>query len=108
MNLPDLYEVRQRLGGTVSRGGLTWQGPGPAHSRRDMSLKVDIQDDGRVLVHSFANDPLAACEAHLGFRVGGSRRMEAAPLARPRRPPGGDLQQRTATALRIWGQADGR
>ena len=73
-----------------------------------MSLKVDITDEGRVLVFSFAGDPLAACEAHLGFRVGGERRSTAAPRAtRPPRRAVGDARERTMAALRLWGQAYG-
>ena len=107
MNPPDLNELRQRLGGTVSRGGRTWQGPGPGHSRRDMSLKVDIQDDGRILVISFAQDPLAACEAHLGFRVGGGAARASAglpPLPRHRQRTDRPAQDRTRAALRLWRQ----
>lgn len=64
---PDLYQLRQRIGGTVYSGGREWVGPGPGHSRRDTSLHVTVKDDGRLLYHSFANDPAEAVRAHLGI-----------------------------------------
>ena len=63
----DLHQLRQRIGGHVYAGGREWVGPGPGHSRRDTSLHVTLKDDGRLLYHSFANDPAGAIRAHLGI-----------------------------------------
>lgn len=81
----DLHAVRQQHGGTVYDGGRRWQGPGPGHSRRDTSLSVWISDTGRPLLYSFAGDPLAACEAHLGLEARSAVALDQATVVRLRK-----------------------
>ena len=81
----DLWEIRRLHGGTVYDGGRRWVGPGPGHSRRDQSLSVLINDQGRPVVHSFAGDDFGACAAHLGLERSGVQPMARADRDRLRR-----------------------
>jgi hypothetical protein len=62
----DLQKLRARLGGTVYAGGTRWLGPGPNHSKRDMSLSVRL-DGSRPVIFSFASDSFVDCLRHLGL-----------------------------------------
>ncbi len=62
-----LIGIKGRLGGTLYDGDRRWLGSGPGHSRGDRSLSAKLCDDGRVLVHSFANDPFSECLDYLGL-----------------------------------------
>ena len=85
MSSLDLYAVRHLHGGTVYDGGRRWVGPGPGHSRRDASLSVRLEADGRALVHSFAGDPFRACAEHLGLELSHGQRADPAEAERLRR-----------------------
>jgi putative DNA primase/helicase len=63
----DLYVLQREKGGVVLNGGRSWQGPGPGHSARDKSLRVDLLDDGKPLVVSFSGDDFASCARYLGI-----------------------------------------
>lgn len=89
----DLYALKRDRGGIVYDNGRRWVGPGPGHSRKDMSLSVMVAPDGRALVHSFAGDPFPACADWLG--VGGDR---ARPMDRTARAA--LVRQREADAKR--------
>lgn len=52
----NLFEVKDRLGGMVMRGGSEWIGPGPGHSRNDKSLHVTLIGADAVLIYSHAGD----------------------------------------------------
>jgi hypothetical protein len=65
----DLYEIRTRVGGEVYNGGRDLICPGPGHSKRDRSLHVSLNHEGRVVFHSFAKDPFEAVVKHLGVET---------------------------------------
>ena len=96
MTAPDLYKVQARLGGYVRTDGLVWRGPGPGHSRRDASLKVDILPDGRALICSFAGDSFAECLAHLRIETGGAEYADRATFERRRQERERESRQRAS------------
>ncbi len=104
----DLHAIRQQHGGTVYDGGRRWIGPGPGHSRRDASLSVRLQPDGRALLHSFAGDPFHDCAAHLGLTMGVAQRADSATAARLRREREAETRERRNRAWAfceaVWGE----
>lgn len=89
----DLYAIQARVGGQVRRNGRSWQGPGPGHSRGDASLKVDLTDEDRALICSFAGDPFGECLRHLGIDTGRAESTDRATFER--------LQQERLRAERL-------
>lgn len=63
----DLHALQRDKGGVLLNGGRSWQGPGPGHSPRDKSLRVDLLDDGKPLVVSYSGDDFALCARYLGI-----------------------------------------
>jgi hypothetical protein len=102
----DLQALRQQHGGQVYSGGRRWIGPGPGHSRRDTSLSVWINDDGRPVVHSFAGDAFGACAQHLGLELAAPIRLDRAEFDRQRRERQAEAQRRDEAAMsfcaRLW------
>lgn len=104
----DLHAIRAQHGGTVYDGGRRWVGPGPGHSRRDASLSVRLQPDGRALVHSFAGDPFRDCAEHLGLTLDRVERPDSATAARLRRERETEARERRNRAWAfcdaVWGE----
>jgi putative DNA primase/helicase len=118
----NLYEVANRLGGVVMRGGSEWIGPGPAHSRNDRSLHVTLIGGDAVLIYSHAGDFekaangrglssrgfASACD-YLG--IAGARQdfLPPAEMARRRAERERELTRERAVKLQkcsaLWGEA---
>ena len=99
MNSPvDLYQIKRLFGGMVYDGGRRWVGPGPKHSKRDASLSVMLNKDGRAVLHSFAGDPFVACARHLGLDTRAAP-MSSADLDRMRRERDAEKRRRAAEAV---------
>ena len=102
----DLSALVRSHGGRVSDGGRRWVGPGPGHSRRDVSLSAHLTDEGRLLIHSFAGDPFADCAAFLGIERGGAEKLDQGARERLKRQREADARHRQADALafceRVW------
>ncbi|WP_421933040.1 DUF7146 domain-containing protein [Phenylobacterium sp.] len=64
---PNLHTLHQQFGGDLYDGGRRLVMPGPGHSRHDRSLSVMINDRGRAIYHSFANEPHSVVSAYLGL-----------------------------------------
>lgn len=77
----DLREIVKRVGGHVYDGGRRALVPGPAHSRKDLSLSLVVSGD-RVVYHSFSGDDWRDISKHLGISVTETR--SPAEIARAR------------------------
>jgi hypothetical protein len=96
----DIGHIARSLGGDViSRDSCNV--PGPNHSRRDRSLSIRIDRDGRLKIHSFANDDWKECRAYVFSKLGISDDWK------PDNKPavdntGDDDARRKKFALAIW------
>jgi hypothetical protein len=96
----DIRTIARIMGGEVTGRGRA-NVPGPNHSRKDRSLSIRLGADGRLTVHSFANDDWKDCRDYVRSKLG---------LADDWRPnntlsrdnTGGDETRRKKAALRIW------
>jgi putative DNA primase/helicase len=92
----DLRSIAHALGGEVS--GRQVLAPGPGHSRNDrsLSIKIDPNAPGGLLVHSFAGDDPIVCKDHVRQRLGW-----------PAWQPGEDDRDRTVPQHKVaaWDQA---
>lgn len=80
--ITDLRDIVRERGGDIYAGGRAATIPGPGHSRNDRSLSLRLSDEGRVIFHSFANDPCAEIMQYLGLEAQHSQ--EANPTERLR------------------------
>ena len=111
--MTDLRTLARALSGEVTGRGVTC--PGPGHSPRDRSLSVMFSPSapGGFIVWSHCGDDPLAAKDHVRQRLGisprGTANMHAAranPRPDPVPPrPGENPSDRTAIALRIWGEA---
>jgi len=97
----DLARLAKALGGDIS--GAQVLAPGPGHRPRDRSLSVRPADnrDGFVL-HSFAGDDWLVCKEFVLSKLGAAPWEPPARQRTAKRPTDVD---RTAAALRLWGEA---
>ncbi|MER9965579.1 toprim domain-containing protein [Mesorhizobium sp. M0060] len=63
-----LHDLARRLGGDLHGGHVLC--PGPGHSAKDRSLSVWLDRDGKLHVHSFAEDDWALCMDDVRQRAG--------------------------------------
>jgi putative DNA primase/helicase len=104
----DIRELARQLGGTVA-GPRSVTCPGPGHSPRDRSLSISFSV-GEFVVYSHAGDDWQTCRDHVRGLLGLERwRPERQPETRQPAPmpeaSDDDETERTAAALRIWGEA---
>jgi len=100
-----LHLIVKRLGGDLYDGGRRANIPAPGHSRRDRSVSL-LEQDGRVVVHSFAGGDWREIRDHL--RALGLLDGRPSELAGPPRAAGdpGDQVRRRGVAQTLW--ASGR
>ncbi len=107
----DIGSLARALGGEIAGDQVICSGPG--HSPRDRSLSVRLDPDapGGLLVHSFAGDDWHQCREHVRERVGlprGSWKSdERRPIPMPSRAPAParddrDDKDRIANAMEVW------
>src|SRR5688572_27583053 len=102
----DLRSLAQALGGEVARNQV--RAPAMGHSRKDRSLSVRLDPcaPGGFLVHCFGSgDPLAEKDR---IRSILGRKSDARPGLARHVPVDLTDNQRTASALSIWHEAEGR
>jgi phage/plasmid primase-like uncharacterized protein len=77
----DLPAIRDRLGGVISRNGTRLSCPGPAHTRKDRSLQIDLTGDPAkpFLLWSYAGDGYVECCRHAGLPLGTGSRDDGLP-----------------------------
>ncbi len=72
---PDLRTLQDRHGGDLYDGGRSLMMPGPGHSRTDRSLSLKVTPEGRLVWHSFADDPFPAIAAYIGLEADQGARL---------------------------------
>lgn len=92
-------ELLQHLESVRARGNGKWLARCPAHADKSPSLSVKEGDDGRPLVHCFANCTLEEITRALGLRVA-DLFVDAPAAGASRRPPKPARINRTALAFR--------
>lgn len=109
----DLRSAARALGGEVSGRGITCPGPGHSSTDRSLSVMPSPTAPGGFVVWSHAGDDPLAAKDYVRQRLGipaqlGPKLAQVAPLSRA---GSGALKSqdigtdRTALALRIWGEA---
>ncbi|MEJ1161776.1 DUF7146 domain-containing protein [Prosthecomicrobium sp. N25] len=105
----DPRAVADRLGGEVQGRRVLAPGPGHHPADRSLSILIDPNAPGGFVVHSFAGDDPLVCRDHVKAMLGvanpklGSAPVDLGANFIPRSDPSDE--ERTATALRIWGEA---
>lgn len=79
-------DLLSRLDRVQPRGHGRWMARCPAHDDRGPSLSVRELDDGRVLVHCFAECPVDDVLAAVGLEMDALFPPRSDPLPRARRP----------------------
>lgn len=83
--IADLRDIVREHGGSIYAGGRAATVPGPGHSRNDRSLSLRVSDDGRIVFHSFANDPARDVMRYLGLDPSAGKEATSEDRARARR-----------------------
>lgn len=104
--LTDLRDIVREHGGEIYAGGRAATIPGPGHTRNDRSLSLRLSDDGRVIFHSFANDPCADVMRYLGLEARHSQEADRWERDRIRKLRDAERRRRVAEdrafCARVW------
>ena len=102
-----LRSIVRRLGGDLYDGGRRANIPAPGHSRQDRSVSL-WEQDGRLLIHTFADGDWRQVRDHLRAEglLSGSDRVRVDPAALGTPPNGRRAAERQAVARQLW--EDGR